>query len=79
MDAGGGMVRQFSYLKKSDANALLRRSAEAGLPSAQYSLGHSYLQRTEFNRKDLKQARFWLEKAAAQNSTEAATALANMR
>jgi TPR repeat protein len=79
MDAGGGMVRQFSYLKKSDANALLRRSADAGLPSAQYSLGHSYLQRTEFNRKDLKQARFWLEKAAAQNSAEAATALANMR
>lgn len=74
----GGMPRQYKFLEGPAALALLRRSAEAGLSFAQYSLGHSYMVGTEENPKDLQQSRYWLEKAAAQNLPEAVTALAKI-
>lgn len=78
LDAGGGMARQYKFLEKPVALTLLRRSAEAGLSVAQYSLGHSYMVGTEENAKDLQLARYWLEKAAAQHLSQAATALATI-
>lgn len=79
LDVGGGMTRQYHFLEKSDALAMLRRSAESGLSVSQYALGHSYLVGSDLNGKDLKQARYWLAKAAAQNLAEAANDLASMR
>lgn len=78
LDDGNGMTRQFHFMKKTDALVLLKRSAEAGVSAAQYSLGHSYLVGTEEHGKDLKQARYWLEKAAAQNLPQAMADLATM-
>lgn len=79
LDVGGGMTRQFHFLKKPDALVLLNRSAEAGVSAAQYSLGHSYLVATEEQGKDLKLARYWLEKAAAQHLPQAIEDLATMQ
>lgn len=79
LDVGGGMTRQYKFLSRPDALVLLNRSAEAGMPAAQYALGHSYMVGTEENPKDLKKARIWLEKAAAQHLPQAVTALASMR
>ena len=59
----------------------LTKAAEQGLIRArvaQYSLGHSYMVGTEENAKDLQLARYWLEKAASQHLSEAATALATI-
>lgn len=78
LDVGGGRARLYKFLEKPAALTLLRRSAEAGLSVAQYSLGHSYMVGTEENAKDLQQARYWLEKAAAQHLSQAATALATI-
>lgn len=78
LDVGGGMTRRYKFLSRPDALVLLNRAAEAGMPAAQYALGHSYLVGTEENAKDLKKARFWLEKAAAQHFPQAVTALASM-
>lgn len=79
LDAGGGMTRQFQFLQRPDALVLLNRSAEAGVSAAQYSLGHSYLVGTEEHGKDLKLARYWLEKAAAQHLPQAIEDLETMR
>lgn len=78
LDVGGGRARQFHFLEKPVALDLLRRSAQAGLSVAQYSLGHSLWMGTDLQEKDLTQARYWLEKAVAQNYLPAATLLARM-
>lgn len=78
LDVGGGRARQFHFLEKPVALDLLRRSAQAGLSVAQYSLGHSLWMGTDLQEKDLTEARYWLEKAVAQNYRPAATLLARM-
>jgi TPR repeat protein len=57
---------------------MLERSAEAGVSVSQYSLGHSYLEDNEHHSKDLKLARYWLAKAAAQGLPNAITDLSSM-
>ncbi|MGZ3182127.1 MAG: hypothetical protein ACXU8N_06780 [Telluria sp.] len=66
IDAGGGMARQYNYLSRPAALAMLERSAEAGMSASQYALGHSYLVGSEEHDKDPVKARYWLQKAAAQ-------------
>lgn len=78
LDVGGGRARQFHFLEKPVALDLLRRSAQAGLSVAQYALGHSLWIGTDLQEKDLTQARYWLEKAVAQNYLPAATLLARI-
>lgn len=72
LDVGDGRARQFHFLEKPVALDLLRRSAQAGLSVAQAALGHSFWMGTDLQEKDLTQARYWLEKAAAQNYLPAA-------
>jgi hypothetical protein len=78
VDAGGGMVRRYNYLSRPAALAMLQRSAEAGMAASQYALGHSYLVGSEEHGKDAAQARYWLQKAAAQHLAQAINDLNGM-
>jgi len=75
--SGTGTVR-YNFLSRPDALRMLERSAEAGVSVSQYSLGHSYLEDNEDHSKDLKRARYWLAKAAAQGLPQAMTDLASI-
>lgn len=72
---GAGVV-QFKYLTRPQAMSELEQSAKAGLSAAQYALGHVYMVGNEDYNKDLKQAKFWLEKSAAQQFPQAIETLA---
>lgn len=76
--AKGDGVVQYSYLKRPVAMKELEASAAAGFSAAQYSLGHAYMVGNEDYRQDLKLARYWLEKAAAQQLPNAVEALAKL-
>jgi TPR repeat protein len=75
--SGTGTVR-YHFLSIPDALRMLERSAEAGVSASQYSLGHSYLEDNEQHSKDLKLARYWLAKAAAQGNSDAMTDLSSI-
>ncbi len=58
-----------------------RRSAEAGLPKAQYNLAHVHLTRImsgRYTEEDVEQALHWFEKAAATGMARATSALGGM-
>lgn len=74
---GSGFV-QYKFLTRPQAMSELEQSAKAGLSAAQYSLGHVYMVGNEDYRQDLKLARYWLEKAAAQQHSGAIAALAKL-
>lgn len=75
--SGTGTVR-YHFLSIPDALRMLERSAEAGVSASQYSLGHSYLADNEHHSRDLKLARHWLTKAAAQGNSDAMTDLSSI-
>jgi TPR repeat protein len=68
----------YKFIDRPTALKILNRTAEQGVAPAQYALGHSYMQTTDDQRKDLTLARYWLEKAAAQGMREAAADLATL-
>lgn len=74
---GSGAV-QYKFLTRPQAMNELEQSAKAGLSAAQYSLGHVYMVGNEDYRQDPKLARYWLEKAAAQEHSGAIAALAKL-
>jgi TPR repeat protein len=68
----------YKFIDRPTALKILNQTAEQGVAPAQYALGHSYMQTTDDQRKDLTLARYWLEKAAAQGMREAAADLATL-
>lgn len=69
----------YKFIERPTALKILTRTAEQGVAPAQYALGHSYMQTTEDQRKDLTLARYWLEKAAAQGMEQATADLATLQ
>lgn len=69
----------YKFIERPVALQMLHRTAEQGIAPAQYALGHSYLQTTDDQRKDLDLARYWLQQAAAQGVQEAAADLATLQ
>lgn len=68
----------YKFIDRPLALQKLKDTAASGFAASQYALGHSYLETTDDQRKNLKLAKFWLEKAAAQGIEDAAKDLAAM-
>lgn len=78
-DDNGNRVQLRYLMPPPAALAMLTRAAEAGMPYAQYSLGHAYLVGAEeVGGKNLTLARYWLQKAADQEVPDAWNALARI-
>lgn len=78
IDQGNGMTKQYAYLGKKVAYDMLMSSAQASFAPAEYAIGNSYVDGTEFNKKDKTLAREWLNRAAAHGSNEAAALLLSL-
>jgi TPR repeat protein len=72
-DAAFRLFQHYHYIEHNRASALvwLTKAAELGHSVAQYSLGQEYSGAFHPEMKDLPEARFWLQKAAANGVKEA--------